>query len=116
MITGKNYSFGRADITLVSITKTLDPMGGVATVSEATSTISGDVQFVTKDDKNLIEMGLAEMGDAKLFVETTVTVNVWKDEIDIDSVRWRVTELFEGPEVDGNTVHKGYILKRKFKT
>lgn len=116
MLTGKNYSFGRSDVVLVTITKTTDPMGGVTGVTESESTINAEVQFVTKQDKQILEMGIADVGDAKLYVKGTTTVNVNKDEIEINSVRWRVTELVEAPEVDGVVCHQMFLLKRKFET
>lgn len=111
MISGKNYSFGRKDITLVSVTRTPDSMGDLETITESNSTISGDLQFVTKEDKQLLEVGWVKVGDAVFFTSSANTITE-NSEIIVDSVRWKLTRKVEGPEVDGSECHQAWTCSR----
>ncbi|MHA1168701.1 MAG: hypothetical protein ACTSRU_12815 [Candidatus Hodarchaeales archaeon] len=113
MITGKGFSFGRTDIILVTVSETTGPMGGINSISETTSTIQGDFQPVTPDERNIIDLGIAQIGEALLFVAYDVVINPESQELEINSQRWRVKEKFEAPEVDGQLMHQGFILQKK---
>jgi len=104
--------FGRTDITLTNITKTTDSMGKLTATSETTSTITGDLQFVTVKEKQYIDLGLAKIGDGVFYTSYEATINE-NDEITIDSVDWVLTSQVEGPQTDGNTIYQAWIAKRK---
>ena len=98
-------------ITLRRDTKTEDSMGRMTVISTATSTMSADVQWVTKKDLQHLNQGEVAIGDGMLFVKYNADVEL-EDEFDYNSKRWRITTQIEGEIVKGNVVYKGYSFKK----
>jgi len=103
---------GRNDLILLSKTKTYGSMGNVESESFTATTISGDLQPITYKDRELINLGWAEIGDAKLYVSQEYSINEG-DEIEADSVRWRVTQHIEAPTLGTNRIFNVFLLKRQ---
>lgn len=111
MISGKGYSFGKTDFSLIHKTYTVDGMGNLSDVTESTSTISGDLQYVTKEDKDLLELGWVKVGDG-IFYTSSLNVVVENDELSVDSVRWKLTRKVEGPTVGSAEMHQSWVATR----
>lgn len=112
MITGKAYSFGRTDISLVQTSETFDNSGDMSAIVETTSTIWGDLQFVTVEDQELLASGYVKVGDALFYALSSVSLNE-QDEIEVDSVRWVLQKKVEGPQISGTEVHQLWACSRK---
>lgn len=98
-------------ITLRRSTTTEDSMGRMTVISTTTSTISADVQWVTKQDLQHLNMGEVAIGDGMLFVKYNADVEL-EDEFDYGSIRYRITSQIEGELVRGNVDYKGYLFQK----
>jgi len=102
--------FGRNDIVWISREKTYNSMGRATDEERDPVTISGDFQPVTFKDQELINIGWAEIGNAKLYVSYEYDIQL-NDEIIVDSIRWRITQFAEQEHIGGSNVHKMFICK-----
>jgi len=102
-------------ITLRRSTTTEDSMGRMTVISTTTSTISADVQWVTKQDLQHLNMGEVAIGDGMLFVKYNADVEL-EDEFDYGSIRYRITSQIEGELVRGNVDYKGYLFTKNVQT
>jgi len=107
-----NYLTGfGTTITLRKITKIYDNMDREIGFTTTESTIKADVQFVTKKDLQLLNLGIVEIGDGLLFVEHDADISL-KDEIVINSVKWRIVTQIEGELIGGELVFLGYLIRK----
>lgn len=104
--------FGRDDITLTRYTRTLDSNKRVTVVTEATSTITGDLQFVTAQDKQFLDRGIANVGDGIFFCVYSTTL-VEGDQLLVDSVSWELVALVEAETIDTSRIYQGWITRRR---
>jgi len=104
--------FGRSDITLRARSDTKDVMGGVTAQTWAESTITGDFQFVTKREREYVDMGITKFGDGMLFTTNDVSINA-NDEITIGSIKWKLYQQIEGELVDGGEDYQGWFARRQ---
>lgn len=112
--TGYLDSFGTT-VSLIKPTKTKDGMNRVTAVSSATTTIKADIQWVTKQDLDYLNMGQAQVGDGMMFVEYGADVDI-EDGVEFSSERWRVDSQIEGELVSGDVTFKGYLIKRNLQS
>jgi len=112
---GKSY-------TIIRQTETVDSVGGVSAISEEEYDIFALVQDISRDDRQIHEMGLAVPGNSKAFFydaytddETgngalVVTIgDILKDE---DSKRWRVEQIISKKQGDSNEIYRTGIIKK----
>ena len=114
VFTGYLDGFGTT-VSLIKPTETTDGMGRVTGVSSVTTTIKADIQWVSKQDLDHLNMGQAQVGDGMLFVEYDADIDI-EDEVEFSSERWRVDAQIEGELVSGNVVYKGYLIKRNLQS
>lgn len=98
--------------TLTSFTRTVDNDGRITAVSSSTSTISGDMQYVTYKDVQRLGEGVARVGDGMFFCKHDVSINP-EDEITSDSKQWVLSKQIELPEIEGQDIYQGWIATRK---
>ena len=108
---GPITQFGRT-FNLIKVTDTLDTMGGKTAASEVSTSISGIMQFITEKNRDLLQMGLAKIGDSRFFVAGDVNL----DEGDIienpaTSKRWRVERILGNRNTEAETIFISSILK-----
>ena len=114
ILTGTNYSAAmNTSLTRRVYTRTPDSAGRLTNVTTADTSFDGFINYVTPEDKQLIEQGWAKVGDATLIVKHNTTLNIEDGVIDQDSVEWEVTKLLDAPKIQGKTLHKRYGLKRR---
>lgn len=98
-------------VTLTKRTETLDGMGRVTAVTESTSTISVDIQWVTKEDLRHLNIGDVQVGDGMLFAKYDADIDL-EDEITHNSIVWRISNKIEGELIQGDEVYQGFIIKK----
>lgn len=106
---------GRKDFTVYAQTLTRKESGKVLTVSESsTASIKGSLQFVTVQDKELLEIGWVKVGDGIFYTLTGTSISE-NDEIaeGSDTTRWVLTKQIEGENINGNRVYQAWIATRK---
>jgi len=109
-----NYSAAfNTNLTRRVYTRTPDEAGRLTNVTTADTTIDGFINYVTPADKQLIEQGWVQSGDATLIVEHDTDINIEDGIIDQDDIEWEVTKLVDAPKMQGVTIHKRYSLKRR---
>jgi len=106
--------FGQ-DMTRIAVTETTDQLGRLSDVSESTSSFRGDLQFMTKEEKNLLGYGHDVTGIAKLFCKHDQDMNI-EDDILVDSQRWEIIKLVENPEMAGDPTFKMFVVQRRPET
>lgn len=104
--------FGRKDITLTSQTETVNSEGRVTAVSEVTSTIEGDLQFVTFQDKQYLDRGVAKVGDGLFYCIYSTTL-LEGDTVTVDGVRWELVSMVENETIDTSRVYQAWITRRR---
>jgi len=112
----KKASFSAAqglDLTRRVYTRTKDEAGRLTNISEADTTIHGFIQYVSPKDKQLLEQGWVQIGDAMLFVEYGVTVNEEDYIIDAEGTEWEVTKKVKAPKIHGTVIHQEFAMKRR---
>ena len=103
---------GRNDITLNTATETTDADGKITAYSTSSSTVTGDLQFVTFQDKQLLEMGVVNVGDGIIYFLYSTSAKDF-DIVVVDSVTWELVKQLEAETVEGNLVYQGWACKRK---
>ena len=98
-------------ISLRRTTNTLDSNLRITAVSTSTSTIQADVQWITKQDLQHLNVGNVKIGDGMVFVKYDADVEL-EDEFDLNSSRYRITAQIEGELVTGDLVYKGYVFQK----
>lgn len=106
--------FARQDILLYKHSAlTTNAMGRLSGFTEdAATTIIGDLQFVTYQDKQLIELGYARIGDGIFYTVHDTNIEA-EDMIKVDSVYWELTKQVEAEQTVGNTIYQAWIAIRK---
>ena len=90
---------------------TEDSMGRPVSPTESTvGTFTGDIQFLTKADEELIRQGWATVGDARVFFKNSADVQE-KDVLESNGIRWIVTRVVDAPEIGGATDFQEFIAK-----
>jgi len=107
-----NYSVG-GDITLNSKTNILNSYGGITDSSTASSTIKGYLKVITSQDKQLIEQGLAQIGEALFYTTTDYTITTFQDTLTLNNEEWEIQDIVEAPNVQGVVVHYVYRCKKR---
>lgn len=107
-------TFARKDILLYKHSAlTRNAMGRVSGFTEdAAVTIIGDLQFVTVQDKQLIELGYAKLGDGIFYTTHDVDIDA-EDQIVVDGVYWELSRQVEGEQTLGNTIYQAWVAVRK---
>ena len=104
-----------SSLTRSKITQTTDSMGRVTAVSKVDTSFDGDLQYGTFLDKNLIEAGWVEQGDAVLYVRDNCNVSDFSEGDNITdggSIEWEITGEIEDPKIGGLVIHKVFKCKR----
>jgi len=104
--------FGRGSVTLTKQTITTNAAGRIKTSTPVTSTISGDLQFISYRERQYLGEGIANIGDGMFFCEASVDIDP-NDEITVDSVIWKLTNQIEGELVGNSVIYQGWIAVRK---
>jgi len=99
-------------ITYVSITETYNSLGRIATKTETSTTITGDLQPITLEDKQLIDSGEAKLGDAKLFVNQDTSLSA-DNYITHNSINWTLIKELESPEIKGSAAFHVWLCQRR---
>jgi hypothetical protein len=103
---------GRDDIVLKHRTPTTNAAGRIAGFTVATSTILGDLQFVSYEDREILEEGIANMGDAILYTTYDISIDK-KDEVVVDSISWRIKRRVEAETIGTGRLFQAWICTRK---
>lgn len=106
---------GQSTFTVYAQTETTNNMGRLSNVTETTtSSIKGSLQFVTAQDKEFLDAGVATVGEAIFYAAHDVTL-VENDEIEQsgDSHRWKLTRLIEAEKPGGLQVYQAWVCVRK---
>jgi len=106
--------FGRKDITWTSKgTPTKDSSGYLtAPGTDTTSTIEGDLQYVTQQDKELLAEGWVAVGDAMFYCKHSYALQE-NDELTVDSQIWKLTKKVRALTVNGGDVcHQEWACTR----
>lgn len=107
-----SFSVG-GDVTVNTITRTLDSYGRVTGTSTSTSTVKGYLRIVTSSDKELIAQGIVEVGEAMFYTTHDVTLNPQEDTLTQNNETWEVIELIEAPVINGKVVHQTFRCRKK---
>ena len=102
---------GRNDIVLYSVSETRNSNGRVLTRTETSSTIVGDLQFVSWKDRELINAGIAQVGDGLFYTTYDVVANN-NNVILVDSVRWELVRKVEAEIIEGGMTYQAWVCKR----
>ena len=103
---------GRNDIALTHRTESRNAAGRLSGFTSATSIILGDLQFVTFEDREMIDEGVANVGDAILYTTYDITIDK-KDEVKVDSVVWRVKRRVEAETIGTGKLFQAWVCTRK---
>lgn len=109
-----NY-FGKHTLIHRKKTRTVDDFGYLTVITDTDTTFTGDLQFGTNLDAQLLSSGIVEIGDALLYVdsfELSQNIQPWDQIIDNNSVWWVLAEV-ENPELGGTSTHKMYRCRRE---
>jgi len=98
-------------VVVNSFAETFDSQGRLLTKVSTSTTIDADIQWVTKNDLQHMNIGDVEIGDGMLFTKIDATIKL-EDEIVYNSNTWRVVAQIEGEQVGGEIVYKGFLIKK----
>lgn len=103
---------GRNDIQLNTITDIVDSDNKVIDTTTTNTIVTGDLQFVTYQDKQILEMGLATIGDGICYFIYDQTVHEF-DTVTVDGVTWELNNMVEAETVQGGKVYQAWTCKRR---
>jgi hypothetical protein len=103
---------GRNDIQLTSVSHTRNSMGRLSGRTTTTSTITGDLQFVNYQDKELLSEGFVKVGDGIFYTIYSNSLSE-NDEIVVDSVTWVLTSRIEAETIGPDRVFQAWTCVRK---
>jgi hypothetical protein len=93
-------------------TVTNNVSGRVSSVSEASITLKGDIQFVTNKDYQILKEGIANIGDGMFFCPARYDVVVEDVITDPNGDKFEITKYIEAEMTKGITIYKGFLCKR----
>ena len=107
---------GRNDILWTESIKTLDEMGRPSLKTDsAPKTIIGDIQAVTASDTQILDQGIAKIGDFKLFADFDIDfqpIDIQDlDKISADDREYEVIQKIEEHIIEGQKVHQSWVLR-----
>lgn len=105
---------GTNTYTLYSISETRNSMGRIKTRTNSTSTIKGFLHKITPQDKQLIALGIVNVGDGLFFAEHDVSISE-HDEISEtgETDRWTFTKLMNNDKVQGSKVYQEWVITKR---
>ena len=103
---------GRDDVALSHRTPSYNSAGRLSGFTTATTTILADLQFVTFEDREMLDEGVANVGDAILYTTYDISIDK-KDEITVDSVVWRVKRRVEAETIGTGKLFQAWVCSRK---
>lgn len=118
IMSGKPYSIGKS-LVVYRHTETIGPMGHASAIATSSYALTADIQFITVDDKELIDAGWAQIGDARLYTfdsTNLVTPPREGDEVNYLGDWFEFTAFREGPRVGDDEIFQSWILKRREET
>lgn len=110
-------------ITLVKQTDTKDSMGTVSAVTETEYYIYVYISDITKKDRQINEMGIAEPGDRIMYTKDSyeylsagTATSTWEVEEgdvikDRNDIKWRVVKLVHEPYFNDKKIYKKFIIR-----
>lgn len=107
--------------TLTRQTETINTMGDVTAISEASYTIFILIQDITKKDRKIHEMGLAISGNSKAFcfheypatITGSTAVKVQTGDIIYDTeFYWRVEQVIAEKKAEAKEIFRTIIIKK----
>jgi len=105
--------FGRTNILLTHATITKNQFGRPDSLTDSTTIIPwGDLQFVTLQDKPLLDAGYAKLGDGIFYTTNDISI-VPEDQIVVDSIYWELSKQIEGETINGNLIYQAWTAKRR---
>ena len=115
LMTSALQIFGRKNLVLRVVTRTIDAFGQLGASSTADTTFEGDLQFGMDLDERFITTGQVEIGDGVLYIHPTELSTLPTTEdlvVDGNSV-WEILAQIESPELGGNVTFYTYRCKRR---
>lgn len=104
--------FGRKDIALVRYTLTLNGEKQITARTSTTSTVRGDLQFVTYDDKQYLDRGIARIGDGIFYTVYSTALSAG-DIITVDSIPWELMTQVEAETIGTERIYQAWIVRRR---
>jgi len=102
---------GRNDISLIRVTETRNANGRILSRTETTSTVVGDLQFVTSKEREILTAGIAQIGDGIFYTTYDVTADV-NDIVLVDGVRWELLRKVEDEKIEEGLTYQAWVCKR----
>lgn len=104
--------FGRSDITLVTYSDTYNANGRLAShTATTTNNITGDLQFVTYQDGELLSTGYVTVGDGIFYTVHDRDLSE-DDEITVDSVKWKLVKKIESETLGSSKIYQAWVCVR----
>ena len=103
---------GNFDVTRE--TDTLDGMGGVTNISDATFSITGWITDINKKDYKIHSMGLAVPGNRIIYVKDIYGTDVVKEGdvlTDRVSKQWKIVTIIKEPFLNRTEIYKKAVIK-----
>ena len=105
---------GSETLTRYAITETTNQMGRLSDITEVSSTIQAFIRIITAQDKQLLDAGVAQIGNGKLYAEASTTLDE-NDEVEESgkSYRWKLITQIEGQPINDDILFQSWIVQRK---
>jgi len=107
--------FGRTNLTLRTVTRTVDAFGQLSASSTSDTTFTGDLQFGADLDQRFISAGIVEVGEGVLYLHPTglSTLPSPQDQVVDGDSTWEIVEQIESPELGGDVTFYSYRCRRR---
>ena len=104
--------FGRKDIILQRKIEQKNAMGHLKGYHLEKSTITGDLQFVNYQDKQLLKEGYVKIGDGLFYCVHNTDLKE-NDEIIVDNVNWILNKRVEAETIGDGRIYQAWTCVRK---
>lgn len=103
--------FGRKDVEHIRLINELDENDRVTNIFEEKKTISGDLQYVSFRDKEILSSGQAIVGNALFYAESSLDLLIG-DLLVVGSQGWRLQTKLEAESIGTDTFLQVWVCQR----
>lgn len=104
--------YGQSGFTRTRKTETLNVSGRIKGISESTLSLTGDLQFVSVKDLQILKEGLASIGDGMFYAMSSYDLAIDDEILTPQGTNYRLTKQIEGETTKGEEIYQGWVAVR----
>jgi len=103
--------FGRSDFELTRRVSELDSNDRVISFTESSRTLSGDLQYVSFNDREILASGIAKVGNGIFYTKASEDIKI-EDIIEVRGARWELNNQVEAEDVGAEEIYQAWVCVR----